>query len=103
MNVEDIEEYLRRVEAGEPAAGEAEQPDRQATACETAVLNLRRIKGIDLAEYRQRTGYEARELFAGVIERQVKANMMEMADGCLRLTRAALPVADGVLAEFASL
>lgn len=102
-NVPDVAEYLAVVEAGQSPAIEREHPNPLETACETAVLNLRRIQGIDLAEYQTRTGYDARELFAEPIRRHIESGMMTQADGRLFLTPAALPVADGVLADFAGL
>jgi len=78
------------------------RPSVKEMACETAVLNLRRIKGIELGEYKRRTGFDAMELFGEVMRRQVAAGMLKVEAGRMFLTREALPVADSVLCEFAS-
>lgn len=102
-NDSDIERYLTAVEAGlaAPAQVEAVSPDD--VLCETAVLNLRRRSGIDLAEFRRRTGLDAMEVFAEPIGRYSGMNLIEVTDRTVRLTRQALPIADTILCDFAAL
>jgi oxygen-independent coproporphyrinogen-3 oxidase len=71
--------------------------------CETAVLNLRRRAGIDLAEFERRTGSDAMRVFAGPIRRHCAMGLMEATDRSVRLTRRALPIADTILCDFAAL
>jgi coproporphyrinogen III oxidase-like Fe-S oxidoreductase len=70
-------------------------------ACETAVLNLRRGYGIDLAQFRRRTGFEAMELFAGPIETYQKLGLIAKDGGRVFLTREAFGIADSILCDFA--
>jgi oxygen-independent coproporphyrinogen-3 oxidase len=78
------------------------RPSAKEVACETAVLNLRRLRGIELEEYKKRTGFDAMELFDQVVRRYETAGMLKVEDGRVFLTREALPVADSVLCDFAS-
>ena len=71
--------------------------------CETAVLNLRRRAGIDLAEFRRRTGRDAMEIFAGPIRRSRELGLIEVTDRAVRLTPRAMPIADTILCDFAAL
>ena len=80
---------------------EEHRPNAKEMACETAVLNLRRMSGIELEEYKRRTGFDAMELFGDVIRKQQGAGMLKVTGGRVFLTREALPVADGVLCGFA--
>jgi oxygen-independent coproporphyrinogen-3 oxidase len=104
LNIADINKYIEAIEsrrAGNVTA-ESEIPDNTQIACETAVLNLRRRCGIDLEEFKSRTGFEAMELFAEPIRRYKKLGLIEASDGRLFLTRRALPIADSVLCDFSA-
>jgi coproporphyrinogen III oxidase-like Fe-S oxidoreductase len=71
--------------------------------CETAVLNLRRREGIDLAEFQRRTGLDAMRIFAEPIGRYREMGLIEVTDRAIRLSGQALPVADTILCDFAAL
>ncbi len=100
LNVADIEKYIEAIEKGVDATAESEIPSKTQIACETAVLNLRRRCGIDLKEFKSRTGFDAMELFADTIGKHRELGLIEMADGRLFLARAAIPIADSVLCDF---
>jgi oxygen-independent coproporphyrinogen-3 oxidase len=100
LDVADIEKYIEAIEQGAGATAESEIPNKIQVACETAVLNLRRRCGIDLKEFKSRTGFDVRELFAAPIGKYRELGLIEMTDGRLFLTRTALPIADSVLCDF---
>jgi oxygen-independent coproporphyrinogen-3 oxidase len=52
--IEDIETYIRRIEAGEDAVGESESIDPALAGREALVFGLRKTDGIDLDEIRSR-------------------------------------------------
>lgn len=104
-NVADIGKYCEMVESGESARVGGHLSKGVEAACETAVLNLRRRKGICLAEFAKRTGYDVMELFGETIERYAAAGLLETSDadgGRLYLSQAAFPIADSVLCDFSS-
>jgi oxygen-independent coproporphyrinogen-3 oxidase len=102
MNIADIKEYVRRIGGRQSVVAETEEPDNIERACQSAVLNLRRASGIDLAEFATRTGYDATEMFAREIEQNMRLGLLEKAQGRIRLTAEALPIADTVLSDFAA-
>jgi oxygen-independent coproporphyrinogen-3 oxidase len=102
-NNADVERYLAAVESGRAAPAEVQEVSEADAVCETAVLNLRRRSGIDLAEFQRRTGRDAMRTFAGPIERHRKSGLIEVTDRVVRLTRQALPIADTILCDFAAL
>jgi len=102
-NDADIERYLAAVESGRAAPAQTQAVTSDDVVCETAVLNLRRRGGIDLAEFQRRTGRDAMRIFAGPIERYREMGLIEVTDRAVRLTRQALPVADSVLCDFSAL
>ena len=102
MNIAHIERYVEGIRAGSNVYAEVETPTAIEAACETAVLNLRRIRGIDLEEFKIRTGHDAMKLFGEEIERNRKLGLLETDGQHLFLTRQALPIADSVLSDFAA-
>ena len=100
-NFADIDKYVRAVTSGESAVDSSETLSGIERACETAVLNLRRRRGIDLAEFENRTGYDALELFAEPIRRYQRLGLIDKSPGNVSLTRQALGIADSILCDFA--
>jgi oxygen-independent coproporphyrinogen-3 oxidase len=102
-NDPDIERYVAAVESGMEIPGERQPVNDEDAICETAVLNLRMRSGIDLAEFRRRTGCDAMQTFAGPIRRYRGLGLIEVTDRAVRLTWQALPIADSILCDFAAL
>ncbi len=102
MNIAHIERYVEGIRAGCSVCAEVETPTAIEAACETAVLNLRRKRGIDIEEFKIRTGHDAMKLFGEEIERNRKLGLLDAAQGRLLLTPKALPIADSVLCDFAA-
>ena len=100
-NFADIDKYVRAVTSGESTVESSETLSGLERACETAVLNLRRRRGIDLAQFKSRTGYDALELFAEPIRRYQEMGLIEVNSGGVWLTRQALGIADSILCDFA--
>jgi oxygen-independent coproporphyrinogen-3 oxidase len=100
-NFADIDKYVKAVTSGESTVESRETLSDIERACETAVLNLRRRRGIDLAQFKSQTGYDALELFAEPIRRYRKLGLIEKNTGRVSLTRQALGIADSILCDFA--
>ncbi|MFH1371229.1 MAG: radical SAM family heme chaperone HemW [Planctomycetota bacterium] len=100
LNVADIEKYIEAIEQGAEATAESEIPNKIQYACETAVLNLRRRCGIDLKEFKIRTGFDAMEMFADTIGKYKELGLIETTEGRLFLTGTAFPIADSILCDF---
>jgi oxygen-independent coproporphyrinogen-3 oxidase len=108
-NISDIDKYVKYIEQNrEPAAdfGELSRAEKikitpSEKASQTAVLNLRLIEGIDLTEYRQKTGFDIFDFFGRSIEKNLKSNLLQLKDSRLSMTKEAMPIADSVLCDFA--
>lgn len=112
VNFVEMDKYMVAAEQGSKGAGEQgsieilgaiesrEQLDAHARSREALILELRLRRGVDPNEFRARWGEDplhdspafARHLAAGLME--------HLPNGRVRLTREALPVADGVLSDF---
>jgi oxygen-independent coproporphyrinogen-3 oxidase len=99
VNTRDLGEYIRKALAGEALSRPGERLEGLETARETLYLNLRRTRGVDPAEFRNRTGMELQAMMVG-LERVVDAGLLEtVADGTVRLTRQGRFLADTVSGE----
>ena len=98
--IADVAEYVRRIQAGSSPVAETERLAGERRARETAILGLRLLEGFDVAAFERQTGFAPLHLFAEPIARHRGLGLLEVADGHVRLTPAALPVADSVLADF---
>jgi oxygen-independent coproporphyrinogen-3 oxidase len=99
VNISDIHAYVRRIETGQPVVEQSQCEDR---VCETAVLNLRTRRGVDLTAFRTTTGADFAEVFKLPLERYRRQGLIEIDDGRVRLAREALAIADSVLCDFSS-
>jgi oxygen-independent coproporphyrinogen-3 oxidase len=103
-NIADIEKYITKIEAGQSVYSEEHAPTPEQIACETAVLGLRMIEGIDLLEYKKQTGFDLVMLFGNAIKQHCASDLLECtADHHCRLTQKGLSYADTVATDFASL
>jgi len=101
-NFADINKYVQAVASGASTAATSETLGVVERACETAVLNLRRRCGIDLAEFKRQTGFDAMQLFAEPIRTYRRQGLIKKEGGRVFLERAALGIADSILCDFAS-
>ena len=104
-NIANIKKYVQAIGSGASPIAESHTSTPIETACETAVLNLRRIEGINLEEFKTQTGFNLKELFDEPISQNLKSGLLKEktdtnGDERISLTRKALPIADTVLCEF---
>ena len=102
-NISDIAAYVKAIESGRSSAEETITVSEKDKICETAVLNLRTIYGIDVKKFRQDTGRDPFLVFAEPIRTRCEQGLLNIDENRIFLTRKALPVADSVLCDFASL
>ena len=101
-NIPDIKEYVKAIENGLSVKTEVYTPTKEDIAHETAVLNLRTRRGIKLEDFKQKTGFDAMQMFDEPIAHYLKQGLLELdrTRGTLTLTRKALPIADSVICDF---
>jgi oxygen-independent coproporphyrinogen-3 oxidase len=91
--------YLKRVLSGASPVAEQEQLDPMARARELLVFGLRRIEGVSLREFAERTGYQVDELVAGPKAKFTALELLVEEGDRLRLTREGLYVSDAIWPE----
>ncbi|TAN36164.1 MAG: radical SAM family heme chaperone HemW [Verrucomicrobia bacterium] len=98
-NIEDLDEYCRRIANGRSPCDFEEQLAPEAKARETLIVGLRLLNGVELAVFRQQTGFDALALGGDAVPRLLALELLELESGRLRLTERSLFISDRVFAE----
>jgi oxygen-independent coproporphyrinogen-3 oxidase len=99
-NVPEVNEYVRRIAAGEDLSVESEVLSGRERAGELAMLRLRLSEGLDCREFQRITGFSPYQLYADIISQHVKKGLLSADGGHIALTRRGKLVADTVIADF---
>lgn len=99
-NVRSIVGYIEAVERDPAAPGDRTRLSERDRAVEAIFLGLRRTLGIDLAAFEERYGLAILEEFRDGLAPAFDADLVEVADGRLRLTRRGLVLSNEVFAAF---
>ena len=102
LNHRSVTTWIKRVRTGQSPIADSEELSPEERARELVMLGLRRCEGIDLAEFRERTGFDFRQLAAESLSRHLRHGLLEEAGGHVRLTREGQFLADTVVADFLS-
>lgn len=99
-NEPSLERYFESLSRGEYPVEARETLSVETEMSETMFLGLRLIKGVNLDFFRQRFGRQVEDVYGNEITRLIKAGLVEISGGFLRLTGKGLPVANRVFREF---
>ncbi|HAG06754.1 MAG TPA: coproporphyrinogen III oxidase, partial [Peptococcaceae bacterium] len=81
---------------------EEERLDTRTRMAETVFLGLRLLDGLDRQAFRARFGKDVMEVYGTTVGHLAGRGLLEVTASCLRLTPAAVPVANEVFAAFVS-
>lgn len=99
LNTRDLQQYLRRVLAGEPATFQAETLGPEERARETIATQLRRAEGIERGAFLEQTGFDLDVLAGKRLQRHAELGLIADDGRSVRLTRRGKCVADAVICE----
>jgi oxygen-independent coproporphyrinogen III oxidase len=97
LNTRDLDTYVRRALAGEPATFQSEELPPEERARETMAVQLRRADGIDRAAFRAQTGFDLDAVAGPPLARHVELGLLDDDERRVRLTRRGKYVADAVI------
>jgi oxygen-independent coproporphyrinogen III oxidase len=100
LNTRDLSGYVRKALAGESTAFQTERLPPRERALETIGQNLRRLRGIERADFRMRTGFDLDRFVPEALARMSSLGMIDDDGERAQLTRRGKCVADSVIAEF---
>jgi oxygen-independent coproporphyrinogen-3 oxidase len=91
--------YLRRVGEGSTPVSFQEQLEPEAAARERLVFGLRRLAGIEMANFKSASGFSVQQLGGEKIAKWIAAGLVASDGKALRLTRRGLMVSDSLWPE----
>ncbi len=92
--------YISRVLAGQSPVAESEQLGPEDAARERLVFALRRLEGINTAEFAAATGYAVEQLGGDALPRLIEDGLLSLDGKRLKLTRQGLLVSDAIWPQF---
>ncbi|QDT03251.1 Oxygen-independent coproporphyrinogen-III oxidase-like protein [Rubripirellula lacrimiformis] len=92
--------YLKRMRGGLSPVAESDAITVQQYARERAAFGVRQIDGVDLDRIHRETGIDIRGMCADMIQRSTDEQLLEEADGLIRLTQRGVLFADTVAGRF---
>ena len=95
----DPRRYIKAVAVGGTAIVEGEQLNLEETFRETVIMGLRMCRGVSLAGLRDRFGLDLLHYYGPVLAKLLDGNLVELADGCLRVTEKGRLFSNMVMAE----
>lgn len=98
-NIRNLDEYNRRLLAGQSVVQFEESLDPEARAREALVMYLRLMNGVSRDEFRTRTGFDYRDLCGDTIDWLAGIGMLENEGDRIKLTPQGVFVSDAVFAE----
>lgn len=99
-NVRSVLGWLAKLDRGERPVGEREDLSDETWIRERIFLGLRKLAGIDLADFARRTGRDLESFAAEAVGLNLSRGWLERTASHLRLTREGCFVADRVVTEF---
>jgi oxygen-independent coproporphyrinogen-3 oxidase len=99
-NVASVDEYIRRIQAGESPVECEEHLTGKPAMGETMFLGLRLLSGVEIDAFARRYGVLPQEAFPQEIANLTSRGLIEISHGQLRLTRRGLFLANDVFSEF---
>jgi oxygen-independent coproporphyrinogen-3 oxidase len=100
VNHRSVVTYIRKLEAGLSPVAEAEQLPPDAAARERLVFGLRRLEGVNAADFLAATGFSIDQLVGHALPRFLDWGFLEWSGGQLRLTRSGVLVSDAIWPKF---
>lgn len=100
LNHRSVTTWIRKVLAGESPIADEEILSPEDRARDAVLVGLRLVRGIEIAPFRERFGFDLLELGGEAAPRFLDRGWLEIVDGSLRLTRSGRCFADTVVAEF---
>ena len=95
--------YLQLVELGQSPVKDVERLPEKERAQELLAIGLRQIKGVNIQDFHEATGLDARELLRPVEKKLLDANLVTIDETKIQLTRKGVLVCDWIATEVVSL
>jgi oxygen-independent coproporphyrinogen-3 oxidase len=100
MNHRSTTTWLQRLAKGESPVAERDEIDAEERARERLVFGLRRLQGIEFADFARQTGFTIEQLGGTALQRFLAQGLLEATPTTLQLTRRGLLISDSLWPYF---
>ena len=100
INHRSTNKYIKKILNAECSFEEVEELDRELLARERLVFGLRRLEGIDIAEFQKQSGFSVNELVEKPLQRFLDAGLLQLTGNKLALTEKGLLISDSLWPDF---
>jgi oxygen-independent coproporphyrinogen-3 oxidase len=100
VNTRDLLGYIDKISRGQPAIQQSETLEPEERVRETAVVQIRRMDGIERQSFLEQTGCDLDDLVGEAVQRHVAGGLLADDGARVRLTREGKFLADTVAAAF---
>lgn len=94
-NITDLKEYILK-----PRVQWRHMNTKEDNISEYLFTGMRKIRGIELADFKERFGSGLEDIYDGVLKKYQQNRLIEIVDGYLRFTENGIDISNRVLAEF---
>jgi oxygen-independent coproporphyrinogen-3 oxidase len=99
-NIRDVATYIKKIRSGESVSVLEEIVTPKAAMEEFCFLGLRTAEGLSVEKFAQNFGKDIFEIYGEVIEKNIKADLLENSNGRIFLTPRGMKLGNVVFADF---
>lgn len=99
-NIDDIREYIEKVNNNEDIGGEIHVNDEKDDMEEFMFMGLRMIEGIDVEKFKMKFGKDVYDVYKEPIEKHVQEGLLIYDSGKLKLTPKGIELSNYVMSDF---
>lgn len=99
-NIEDIEEYIKKIDEDEDVAQEIHVNNVEDDMEEFIFMGLRMIEGIKISEFNKRFNRDIYDVYREIIEKNIKKGLLISSSGKLYLSPKGIELSNYVMSDF---
>ncbi len=99
-NIEDMEEYIKKIDENEDVAQEIHVNNVEDDMEEFIFMGLRMIEGIKISEFNKRFNRDIYNVYGEIIEKNIKKGLLILSSGKLYLSPKGIELSNYVMSDF---
>lgn len=100
VNIDDMNEYIKRVENNDNVVMEKHKNSREDEIEEFIFMGLRMLSGISLSKFNKKFGVDINSIYEHVIEKNIREGLLVIKDDFMYLTSKGIELSNIVMSDF---
>ena len=100
VNIDNMNEYIKRVENNDNVVMEKHKNSREDEIEEFIFMGLRMLSGISLSKFNKKFGVDINSIYEHVIEKNIRAGLLVIKDDFMYLTSKGIELSNIVMSDF---